>query len=49
MGSEMCIRDSCEFPEGLDDKGTVLIDSMLYGLTSVEGKYGSEYVTIIEN
>ncbi len=40
---------TCVFPEGLDEKGMLLIDSMLYGLTSVEGKYGSEYVRIIGN
>ena len=39
----------CEFPDGLDDKGTILIDSMIYGLKSVEGKYGSEYVKIFGN
>ncbi len=36
------------FPEGLNDKGRLLMDAMVLGIDSTEKSYGSRYVTLTE-
>ena len=36
----------CTFPEGLSEKGKVLMDSMVAGLEDIEEEYGSRYIHI---
>lgn len=37
---------TCQFPEGLDEKGELLVDSMVLGLKDIEAAYGSSYIRL---
>ena len=41
-------RASIVFPDGTEEKATLLIDSMLLGIRSIEKQYGNEYVKLTE-
>ena len=36
------------FPQGLDEKGSLLMDAMVLGISETEKSYGSRYVTLTE-
>ena len=36
-----------EFPEGLSERGTLLMDSMVLGLTDIQNNYGKQYIKLI--
>jgi len=35
------------FPDGLSEKGSLLMDSLLLGLQQIEEEYGSEFLSVI--
>ena len=41
-------RASIIFPDGTEEDATLLIDSMLLGIRSIEKQYGNEYVKLTE-
>jgi len=38
---------SFDFPEGIDEKATLLMDSMVLGLKTIEDTYSKKYLTLI--
>ena len=38
-----------DFPEGLDEKGKLLMDALVMGIRDVEQQYGSGYVNVTES
>ena len=38
-----------DFPEGLDEKGRLLMDALVMGIRDVEQQYGSGYVSLTES
>ena len=38
-----------DFPEGLDEKGKLLMDALVMGIRDVEQQYGSGYVNVSES
>lgn len=39
-------RIACRFPDGLDDKAAVLLDSLVLGCVSIEKQYGKKYCKV---
>ncbi len=38
---------TCSFPEPLSERASLLIDSMVLGLTDIQNNYGKQYIRII--
>jgi len=45
-GEEADGRLLLSFPDGLSEKGTLLMDSLLLGLRQIETDYGSKYLSV---
>ena len=45
-GEEADGRLILSFPDGLSEKGTLLMDSLLLGLRQIETDYGSKYLSV---
>jgi uncharacterized protein YsxB (DUF464 family) len=39
-------RLTCRFPEGLSDKGNLLMESLILGLTAIEQSYGRSHIKV---
>ena len=39
-------RLAVEFPEGLGERASLLMDSLVLGIESIEADYGNEYITL---
>ena len=38
---------SCSFPDALSEKASLLVDSMVLGLTDIQRNYGKPYIRIV--
>ena len=37
---------SCQFPNGINSEGTLLMDSMILGMQSIRESYGKKYIQV---